>query len=894
MAVDVGTAIAYLDLDTSKYESGLGKAKSSLESFMDSSLSATDRINALGTALSSTGSTLTKAFTLPLVAVGTAVVTTASNFDTSMSKVQAVSGATADDMEKLRNKAIQMGNSTKFSAKESADAFTYMAMAGWDAEQMIDGISGIMNLASADGLDLATTSDIVTDALTAFGLQASDSAHFADVLATASSSANTNVSTMGETFKYAGTMAGSLGYSIEDVSVAVGLMANSSIKGSMAGTSLNTIMTRLATNTSGAQDALTDLGVAFYDEKGNANSFASVMEGLRKATADMSQEEKSALANKIAGTEAQKGLLAIINASEKDYKSLTEAINSASEGEGKASEMAQTMMDNLSGSITYLKSALEGLMIKFGEALIPMIKNVVDWFTKFIDKLNELSDEQVEQIVQIGLVVASIGPALIVLGKTVSLVSKLMGVISALANPVGIIITLITTLTAVFVGLYTSNEDFRKNVNDAWGEIKETITNTIEAIQEILETIWDIISPVFDLLVESFNSVKESVGDSFLNLFESLKTLFEDLQPVLELVAEIIGGVLLTAFTVITGTINGFIEALSPIINIVTDIVNIIDDLGNLIVEVFTGDLDSARQSVQDIWDNIQDIFTNAIEAIQGFLDGFSETFITVIDSIAQALGIEGIGAKLEEFKDSVNETLNNVVESVVEWFENIWDSVTEWIDGIKEFFAEQKELLNQGLGYWLGYMLTKFLIWFGQLVVKISEWKTNMVNKAKEMAKEFVAKLREWFTTLPQRFTTWLTDAVNTILGFKDKMKSSGKDLFNSFWDGLKEVWEQIWAWIKGIGEQISGFFSGIINGAKDAINGSHANGLDYVPYNGYVAELHQGERVLTKAENEEYTNGTSSGGDTFIFYSNEKLDEYETAKQMKRAKKELELDFA
>lgn len=261
----------------------------------------------------------------------------------------------------------------------------YMAMAGWKTKDMLGGIEGIMNLAAASGESLGTTSDIVTDALTAFNMKASDAGHFSDVLAAASSNANTNVSMMGETFKYAGSMAGSLGYSIEDVALATGLMANSGIKASMGGTALNSIMTRLATDAGasskklGALGTLTKkLGVEFYDAKGNARDLSKVMEEMRKATKGMTDEEKSNIAKKIAGTEAQKGLLAILNASEKDYKKLSKAINNS---DGAAKDMADTMQDNLSGSITYLQNAVDGVKISIGEKLAPRVRGIVDWLT---------------------------------------------------------------------------------------------------------------------------------------------------------------------------------------------------------------------------------------------------------------------------------------------------------------------------------------------------------------------------------------------------------------------------------------------------------------------------------------------------------------------------------
>lgn len=317
-------------------------------------------------------------------------IETYKDFEAAMSQVQAISGATGSEVTKLTNKAKEMGATTKFTAEESAEAFNYMAMAGWKTEDMLSGIEGILSLAAASGEDLATTSDIVTDALTAFNMKASDAGRFSDVLAAAASNANTTVSGMGETFKYAGSMAGALGYSIEDVALMTGLMANTGIKATMAGTALNSIFTRLSTNTNGAADAMSDLGIEFFTSEGNARDLSDVMGELRSATANMTAEQKSQLANTIAGTQAQKGLLAILNASEEDYNKLADAINNA---DGAAANMSETMLDNLQGSITLLQSAVDGVKISFGERLSPYVRGLADWLTAQMPAVEQGLDE---------------------------------------------------------------------------------------------------------------------------------------------------------------------------------------------------------------------------------------------------------------------------------------------------------------------------------------------------------------------------------------------------------------------------------------------------------------------------------------------------------------------
>lgn len=334
-------------------------------------------------------SAMTTAFatvTAGIAAGGTAAATVGSSFEAAMSKVAAISGSTGKDLQSLTDKAKEMGAKTKFSASESAEALQYMAMAGWDTESMLSGIDGIMSLAAADGLDLATTSDIVTDALTAFGLKASDSTHFADVLAKASSSANTNVAMLGESFKYVAPLAGTMGYSVEDVSLALGLMANASVKGSMAGTSLKTALSNLASPTEQMALCMEKYGISISDTEGNALPLIDVIKQLREKFGSLSETEQASAASVLFGKEAMSGMLAIINASDSDFKNLTENINNA---DGSAQQMADTMQNNLQGQITILKSGLEGLGIKIYESMSEPLIDAAKEAQRYVSRLTE-------------------------------------------------------------------------------------------------------------------------------------------------------------------------------------------------------------------------------------------------------------------------------------------------------------------------------------------------------------------------------------------------------------------------------------------------------------------------------------------------------------------------
>ena len=611
-----------IDLDTVALEELEKQAKESA-SILGSQMQAAgekiqevgEKIKAVGDKLQTIGRDLTTRVTAPIVAGFTAAVKTTGDFDAAMSQVQAVSGATASDMTLLREKAKEMGETTKFSASESAEALNYMAMAGWKTEDMLGGLEGIMNLAAASGEDLASTSDIVTDALTAFGYQAEDAGHFADILASAASNANTNVSMMGESFKYVAPVAGAMGYSAEDVAVALGLMANAGIKADMAGTSLRNMIQRVAKPTKESAEAMERLGLELYDDQGKMYSFRQIMEQLRGSMQQINMPleeynkkldeldaaladgtikqkaydkeleelnlqafgaegaEKARAAAMLGGARAMSGLLAISNATEADYEKLTSAIDNSSQAfakladgsvvplnealesgqeiieqyNGSAEAMANTMLDNLPGQITLLKSQLEGLAISFGEMLMPTVRKVVGVIQEFVDKLNAMDESQREQIIKIAAIVAAIGPVLLVVGKVVSaigtivglggqlvtfvggLITKvggLQGVITALTGPIGIVIAAIGALTAAFVYFYNTNEEFRDKVNAVFEQVKTFIGAFVEQVKVWFQEFLAFCQPIF----EQFQALGAALGEFFQALIPVIMALFEQIK----------------------------------------------------------------------------------------------------------------------------------------------------------------------------------------------------------------------------------------------------------------------------------------------------------------------------------------------------------------------------
>ena len=590
--------------------------------------------------------------TLGVVGLGTAAVKTAADFDSAMSKVAAVSGATGSDLDALRDKAREMGEKTKFSASEAAEAMNYMAMAGWKTEDMLSGIEGVMNLAAASGEDLATTSDIVTDALTAFGLTAKDSGHFADILAAASSNANTNVSMMGETFKYCAPIAGALGFSAEDTAEAIGLMANAGIKGSQAGTALRTIMNNLSGDVKICGSSIGEVTIATTNADGRMRDLSDILADCRTAFSGLTESEKAQAAESLVGKNAMSGFLALMNAGESDINKLSSAIDNC---DGSAASMAETMNDNLAGQLQILKSQLEELAISFGELLMPAIRTIVGWIQKFVDWLNSMDEGTRKVIVTIALVAAAIGPVLIIVGKVISavgtimtLVPKLAGVINAAkgvfvafnavcaANPYVLIIAAIVALVAAFIYLWNNCEEFRQFWIDLWESIKEIAIAVWEALKAFFQAAWEAIKA-------TATTVWNAIKDFFSGLWEGIKTIFTT-------VVNAISTFLTTAWNTIRNTVTTVWNAIKTffttvwngIKSVITTVVNAISTFlstaWNGIKTAITTVLNAIKTAVTTVWNGIKNTITTIVNAIKNAVTTAWNNIKTAVSNAANAI----------------------------------------------------------------------------------------------------------------------------------------------------------------------------------------------------------------------------------------------------------------
>ena len=753
-----------------------------LEAQANQSATALQKIAADGEKLKTMGDNVTevgKKF-LPVTGVvaglGTAAVKTAADFDTGMSRVSSISGATGSDLDALREKAREMGAKTKFSASEAASAMEYMAMAGWKTEDMLGGIEGVMNLAAASGEDLATTSDIVTDALTAFGLSANDSGHFADILAAASSNANTNVSLMGETFKYCAPIAGALGFSAEDTAEAIGLMANAGIKGSQAGTALRTIMNNLSGDVKICGSAIGEVQIATTNADGSMRDLSDILADCRTAFSGLTESEKAQAAESLVGKNAMSGFLALMNAGEGDIAKLSNAIDNC---DGTAANMAATMQDNLEGQLTILKSQLEELAISFGELLMPAIRQIVTWIQGFVDKLNSMDEGTKKVIITVALLAAAIGPVLIVVGKVMSavgtimtIVPKLAGVINTvktammalnttmLANPIVLIIAAIAALVAAFIYLWNTNEDFRQFWINLWENIKEVAIAVWEAMKEFFSAAWEAIKStaetVWGAISAFFSGLWEGIKSIFTTVVNAISSFLSGAWDTIKTVATTVWTAISTFFSTIWTGIQNIIAT------VVTAIQTFLTTAWNTIKTVISTVMTSIQTVISAVWTAISTVITTIVTAIQTFLTTAWDTIKTTITTVVTAIKtvIETI---FNAIKTVVTNVMNGIKTTITTIWNNVKSTVSSVLNGIKSAVSSV----------------------FNSILNAIKSAMTNVFNAVK----------------------SGFTNVKNHITGLASQAFNWGKDLVMGIVNGIKSCISAVGDAVKSVADKIKEF---------------------------------------------------------------------------------------
>ena len=659
-----------------------------------------EKLKTVGDNISSAGQKLLPV-TAGVTALGTAAVSTAANFESSMSQVQATMGITKDAMSTVNGESVntmdtlsalakKMGSETAFSASECAEALNYLALAGYDTQQMCDTLPTVLNLAAAGGIDLAAASDMVTDAMSALGMGVDEAGTMVDQMAKTASTTNTSVAQLGEGILTIGATAKTVKGGTAELNTALGILANNGIKGAEGGTHLRNVILSLQNPTDKAAACMEQLGLDVYDSEGNMRSLNDILGDLNTSMDGMTAAEKSNIIGQIFNKTDLSSVNALLANTGSTWDDLQQSIIDSG---GAAQQMADTQLDNLQGQITILKSALEGLAISFGELLLPAIKMIVGWVQKFVDWLNGMDEGTKKVVTTIALLAAALGPVLIVIGKVVSavgtimtIVPKVAGVINTvktafaalnttmLANPIFLIIAAITALVAAFIYLWNTNEDFRQFWINLWENVKEVAIAVWEAIKNFFTAAWEAIS-------STAQAVWNGIKDFFSGLWEGIKTIFST-------VVEVIKTIITTYFniykTIITTVLNAIKTVFTTIWNgiktvvttVVTAIQTFITTAWNAIKNTVTTVLNAIKTVITTVWNAIKSAVTSVVNGIKSTItsvwNGIKSTVSSVVNSIKNT-----VTTVFNNIWSGIKGTMGKIVSSIKEGFNNAISFIT-------------------------------------------------------------------------------------------------------------------------------------------------------------------------------------------------------------------------
>lgn len=917
MSVNMGQAVGYLDLDTTKFKAGFKSALNDLKVFQSQTATSKDKLAAFGSAATATGKSLTKGLTVPIAGLGAAAVAVTARFEKGMSEVQAISGATGADMDRLGEKAKEMGAKTKFSASQSAEAFKYMALAGWDTTQMLDGIEGVMNLAAASGEELASVSDIVTDSLTAFGLTAADSNHFADVLAKTMASANTDVAGLGEAFKYVAPVAGAFGYSVEDVSVALGTMANAGIKGSSMGTALRMALVQLTSPSDTAAQYMEKFGISLYDSQGNTKDFMTVMQDLRntfsmtemdvaKATEaaekgdaawanyaqslnlPANEQEKLTALTEMFGARAMPAMLSIIQASDKDFDTLTNKIYNA---DGAAKDMAETMMDNLPGSITLAKSALEGLGIRVGEVMTPTLKGIVDKFTEFVAWLTNASDRTIKFAVAMGTVLASIGPVLLITGTMTRQVLTLVEAYQALSkvlagrtigsllksaavklkdviatnldtaanmryqaslrgtfSPITTMISRILALaaahkvaTAAALGVVgamaglaiymyqtgSSFEDVKNKATDMFNSVVAKLPELISGITEVASGIVQQIPAIITGIMSSLGAIGGTVLDAIGGLVQQIPSV---LSGVFTQLGSLIVSGLSTLRDVLPQVAKWWANDMPQMIAVGSDmIVNVINGVGEALPELINTGSDMLVQFIDQFFAQLPQLIDSGMQIVLTLLDGFLQAFPQFIQGLVTALP-ELVSAIVNTLSSNIGPLLTAAVNVLTMIVQAIVANLPIILQAVTTIFMALVRAFIQNLPMILNALVTIITA----LVTAIANSAPQIIMAALKL---MLALAQGIIQALPQIVLAAAKIAlalIQAILAIAGAMVQAGVKILQALWQGIS-------SWVGTLVSKVASIGSRIKTAIKNGIGNLLSIGRQWIQglWNGIKARV-------------------------------------------------------
>lgn len=772
--------------------------------------------------------------------MGIASVKTAADFESSMSQVQATMGITKDSMstvngesvntmEALSDLAKQMGSETAFSASECAEALNYLALAGYDTQEMVDALPTVLNLAAAGNIDLASASDMVTDAMSALGMETSEADTMVDQMAKTASSTNTSVSQLGEGILTIGATAKSIKGGTAELNTALGILANNGIKGAEGGTHLRNVILSLQNPTDKAAACMEQLGVDVYDSQGNMRSLNDILGDLNTSMEGMTSAEKTNIISSIFNKTDLSSVNALLANTGETWDSLQNSITNSA---GAAQQMADTQLDNLSGQLTILKSALEGLAISIGEALMPMVKNIVSKIQGFVTWLNNLDDGTKQVIVKIGLFVAALGPALVILGtviskvgvamqafskfglKITSLVSKaggLSGVMSKVGtaimsiNPVVIaVVAAIAVLVGAFVHLWNTNEEFRNKITAIWERIKSIFSGFAQGITDRLNALG------FDF--ENFSEVVSAIWEGLCNFLAPLfEGVFTQIANILEGVLGVITGLLDVFIGIFTGNWSQVWEGVKGIFGSVWDFIkNTFTNYMNIIRNVADVVLGWFGTSWNEVWTGIKDFFVNLWTGIVDFFTGLWEGIKNTVQT-----AIMFIAAILEAAFDIITLPFRFIWENCKEIIIAVWNAIKTKVSGaINAISTVVSTVMNA--------IKTVFTTVWNAIKTHV----TTVVNAVKAVVTTVFNAIKSVATTVWNGIKTAITTVVDGIKSKVSSVFNSVKSTVSSVFNGIKSTATSVWNGIKSaittpieaaknkvksVVDAIKGFFSGM-----------------------------------------------------------------------------------